>query len=92
MRLCRKVDDTVHLLVLHELVEGVEVADIHLHELIVRHTFHILQIGEVAGISKLVKVDDIVLGVLVYEKSHYMAADEAGAACDHYASFKSHII
>ena len=77
-----EVDDAVHLLVLHQLQECVEVADVHLHELIVRLILDVLEVGEVAGIGQLVEVDDLVLRVFVDEEAYYMAADKTGAACD----------
>ncbi len=39
---CRQVDDAVDMLILHELVESVKVADVHLHELVVRLVLDIL--------------------------------------------------
>ena len=82
MTLGCKVDDAIDLLVLHQLIEGIEVTDVHLDKLVVGTVLDILQIGEVAGIGQLVKVDDLILGILVDEQSYYMAADEAGTAGD----------
>ena len=67
MAFCSQVDDAINLLVLHELVEGVKVADIHLHELVVRLALDVLEVREVARISKLIKVDNLVFRVLVHK-------------------------
>ena len=70
--LCCQVDDTVHLLLLHQAVESVEVADVHLHELVVRTVLDVLQIGQIARIRQLVQVDDAILRILVHKQSYDM--------------------
>ena len=65
MGLCRKVDNAVHLLLLHELVEGLDVADIHPDKLVVRLVLDVLEVGKVAGISQLVEVDDLIFRIFV---------------------------
>ena len=42
MALSSEVDDAVDLLVLHQLVESIEIADVHLHKLVVRLVLYIL--------------------------------------------------
>ena len=76
-----KVDDAVNLLVLHQLVEGVKVADVHLDELIVRLVLYVLEIGQVAGVSEFVEVDDVVFGVFVDKEAHHVRSDESRASC-----------
>ena len=87
MRFSCQMDDAIDLLILHQLVERVEVADVHLHELVVGLILNILEVSEVACISELVEIDDIVLRVLIYEEAYYMRADKASTACDYYVSF-----
>ena len=77
---CSQVNDAVDLLVLHELVESVEVADVHLHELVVRLALDILQVREVARIGQLVEVDNLVFRILIDKEAHHVAANEACAA------------
>ena len=84
----REVDDAVHLFLLHQAIEGVEVADVHLHELVVRFVFHIFQIGQIARIRQLVQIDDAILRILVHEQADHMAADETGSAGDYYGTLK----
>ena len=67
MRLGCKVDDAVDLLVLHQLIEGIEVADVHLDELVVRLVLHILEVGKVTSVGKLVNVDNLVIRIFIYE-------------------------
>ena len=67
MALGCKMYDTVDMLVLHQLVEGIEVADVHLHELIVGTVLDVLEVGKVTSIRKLVKVDDAVVRIFVHE-------------------------
>ena len=82
-----QMDDAVHLLVLHQFIESVEVADIHLHKLIVRLVFDVLQVSEVSSIREFVEIDDVIVGILVHEEANYMTSDESGTAgndnCSH---------
>ena len=77
-----QMDDAVDLLVLHQLVEGVEVADVHPHELVIRLVLDVLQIGQIAGVGELVEIDDIILGIFVHKEANNMASDESGTAGD----------
>ena len=82
MALGGEMDDAVDMLVLHQLVNALEVADVHLDELVVGLALDILEVGEVTGIGEFVDVDDVVFGVLVYEQPYHMAANESGSAGD----------
>ena len=91
MTLCCEVDDAVDLLVLHQFVEGIEVADVHLHELIVGLVLDVLQVREVACVGQLVEVNDLVLGVLVDEEAYYVTADETGSTSYDDVEFHNYI-
>ena len=65
MAFSSEMDDAINFFILHELVESVKVANVHLHELVVRLAFDILEVSKVARIRELVEVDDIVFRVLV---------------------------
>ena len=67
MALSSQMDDAIHLLVLHQLVESIEVADIHLHKLVVRFVLNVFQISQITGIGQLVEVDNVVVGILVHK-------------------------
>ena len=83
MALSSQMDDTIHLLVLHQLVEGIEVADVHLHKLVVWFILDVLQIGKVASIRQFVEVDDVVIRILVHKQAHHMASNEACATSNY---------
>ena len=87
MALGSEMDDTVNLLVLHQLIESIEVADVHLDKLIIRFVLNVLEVGKVAGIRQLVEVDDAIVGILVHEEANNMRANESGSACNNYISF-----
>ena len=89
---CRKMDDAIDMFVLHELVESVKIADVHLHELVVRLAFDVLEIREVTRVSKLVKVDNLVFRILVHEKANYVAPDKACTARDDNGTFHNPIL
>ncbi len=82
MTLGRQVDDTVHLLLPHQLQHPLEVADIHLHELVIGPVLDILQVGQIAGIGQFIQVDNLVLRIFVHKKPDYMAADKPGTSGD----------
>ena len=82
MTLGSKVDDAIDLLILHELIEGFVVADIHLDELIVGASLDILQIGEVTGIGELIEIDNLIFGILVDEQTYNMTPYKSGTAGD----------
>ena len=90
MRLCCKVDDSVDLILLHQLQDGVEVAYVSLYEDVVWLVFNILEVGQVSGISQLVDIDDAIVRIFVYEKTHYMTSYEACASCYDDVSLEIH--
>ncbi len=90
MALRCKVDDAGHFLILHELVHLLEVADVRLHELVIRHVLYVLEGSEVSCVCKFVNVDDVVVRILVDEESYDVRADEAGAAGDDYRTVCIH--
>ena len=89
---CSQVNDAVDLFILHELVESVEVADVHLHELVVRLALDILQVREVARIGQLVEVDNLVFRILIDKEAHHVAANEACAAGNDDRTFHNPIL
>ena len=64
------MDNTINLLILHQLVECIEVADVHLHELVVGVILNVSEVSEITCISKSIEVDDLILRIFVYEKSY----------------------
>ena len=54
-----KMDDAIHLVVLHLLQYLVEIADIALNESIVRLVLNVLEVSQVACVCQLVEVDDL---------------------------------
>ena len=87
----RKVDDAVHVLLLHQTEHALEITDIHLHEPVVRSALDVPEIGEVARVGQLVKVYYPVSRVFVDKKAHNMAAYEPGAAGYDYATIHLNI-
>ena len=72
MALSSQVDDTINLLILHQLVESIKIADIHLHKLVVGFVLDIFQVSQVTSISQLVEVDNVIIGILVHKQADYM--------------------
>ena len=87
MALSSQVDDAVHLLVLHQFVESIEVADVHLHKLVVGFVLDVLEVSQVACIGQLVQIDDVVIGVLVHKQAHHMASNKACATSNNDCTF-----
>ena len=82
VRLGCQVNDTVDLLVLHKLVEGIKIADVHPDKLIVRLILNILEVCQITRIGQFIQVDDVVLGILVDKESYNVGADEACTTSD----------
>ena len=87
MRFSCKVDDAINMLILHQLVEGIKVADVHLDKLVVGLVLDVLQVCEVTRIRQLVEVNDFVLRIFVHEEADYMATNKTCPACDYDISF-----
>ncbi len=77
-----EVDNAIDLLVLHQLVEGFEVTDVHLHEFVVGLALHVLEVGKVASISQLVEVDDVIVWIFIDKEAYNVRANEACTASD----------
>ena len=82
-----KVYNAVDMVMSEDCSNGVEVANISSHKGIVGRMLYVGKIGKVAGIGELVEVDNVIFGVLVYEKPHDMRADKPGTAGDEYIAF-----
>lgn len=91
MRLGSQMDDTIHMLFLHELQHPLEVTDIHADKAIIRPVLDIPQIRQIAGISQLIEVNDPIIRIFVHKQPHHMRADEPGAAGNNNASLSSHM-
>ena len=91
MALGSEMDDTVNLLVLHQLIESIEVADVHLDKLIIGLVLDVLEVGEVTSVCKFVQVDDVILRVFVHEEANDMRANKSGTACNNYISFHNNL-
>ena len=85
-----QVDDAVHVFVLHQLIEGIKVADVHLDETIVGTVLNIFEVGKVARVGQFVEVDNLVFGVLVDKQADNVATDKSGTASDDNGSFEFH--
>ena len=91
MTLGSEVDNAVDLLVLHQLVEGVEVADVHLHKLVVGLVLDVLQVSQITRISQLVQINDVILRILVHKQAHHVASNKACATSNNDCSFILHV-
>ena len=76
---CCKMYDSVHLVLLHYVHNCLEVADVALHESIVRTVLDVLEVGKVASVCELIDVDDVVFWILVYKQSYHMRAYKSGS-------------
>ena len=78
------MDNTINVVLLEKLCHTLIVADISLYECIIRLILNIFEIGQIARIGQLVKVNDMIFGILLYKKTYYVAADKTCTACDKY--------
>ena len=82
MALCRQMDDTVDGMLRDESTHALVVTDVRFDEGIVGEACDILKGLQVARIGELIQADDVVLWILIGQKSDDMRADEASAAGD----------
>lgn len=82
--LCSDVDDTINLLILHQMAKGDEVADIYLDKLVVWLVFDVLKVQQINSIGEFIEIYDVILGIFVYEKSNYVTSDKASSTGDNY--------
>ena len=87
MALGRQMNDAIDLLILHQLIECLEVADVHPYEPIVRLILDILQVSQVASIGQLIQIEDVILRIFIDEQAYNMTANEACSTSDYYISF-----
>ena len=82
MALCRQMDDAVDGMFRDESTHALVVTDVRFDEGIVGEACDILEGLQVARIGELIQADDVVLWILIGQKSDDMRADEASAAGD----------
>ena len=76
------MDDTIDGILRDEGTHALVVTDIRFDEGIVGEACDILKGLQVARIGELIQADDVVLWILIGQKSDDMRADEASAAGD----------
>ena len=87
MALCSQMDDTIHLLILHQLEHALKITDIHLDKPIVRLVLNILEVIQITRISKLIQIDNLIVRILVYKQAHHMASYKARTTGNYDTSF-----
>ena len=83
-----QMDNAVDLVLLHQRQDGIEIANIGFDKHIVGFVFDVFQVGQVAGIGQLIEIYNVIIGILVDKKAHYMRANETGTAGNDDISFK----
>ncbi len=71
---------TIWFVLVKNAVDSISINNIRLNKGVIRRILNILQILQVAGIGKQVKIYDAVIGVLVHKQAHHMAADKTGSS------------
>jgi hypothetical protein len=76
----REMNDAVDGILLEEREHIIEFADVAFHENIIGTVFDVFQVGQIAGISEFVEIDDAVVGIFVHKQPNHVRSDESGAA------------
>ena len=82
MRLGSQMYDAVHPLLFQKGGYAAEIADVHLHETIVRPVRDIIEVGEIPGVCQFVDIDNPAIRIFADKKPDYVRADEACPAGD----------
>ena len=72
MALGSEMDDAIHLVVLHQFQHRSKSQISPLTKSIVRLVLNVFEVSQVACVSQLVEVDDVILVIFVHEKSYYV--------------------
>ena len=90
MALGCQVNHTVDLHLLHQGIDPLKIADIGLHEAVVRFVFDIAEILQITRIGQYIEIHDPIIGVLAHHKAHHMGADKPGTARNEYVTLEGH--
>ena len=82
MALCRQVQDRVKSMGFEQFVEQCPVLDVPLDKMKMGVVFHVLQIGQVAGIGQGVQVHHLRIGVGPKQTTDHMGPDEPRSSRD----------
>ena len=82
MALGSQMNNAGDVLLLHESIDCIEVANIRAHKAVVGLVLYILEVSQIAGISELINIDNAIVGVLVYKQTYNVTSDESGSAGD----------
>ncbi len=77
-----EVDDRVDLVLDEEPLDERAVADVPVHERVLRMILHVRQVLEIARVGQLVEVHDVDVGMLLDHHPDEIAPDEAGTSRD----------
>ena len=82
MTLGSKVYNAINIVLLEQSVYSLEIADVSLHKCVVWLILYILEICQITRLGELIEVNDVILWILIYEKTYYVATDKTCTACD----------
>lgn len=83
-----QMNNTVYVILLHQLQHLFIVADVGLYKRIVRFVLYIFQVGQISCISQLIQIDDAIFRIFVYKQTYYVTADEARSTGYYDIAFK----
>ena len=87
MTLCCKMDDAIHMFILHQFEHTFKVTDIHLDKLVIRFVLNILEVCQVTCISEFIQIDNSVLWIFVNKQANYVATDKTSTTSNNYIAF-----
>jgi hypothetical protein len=80
------MDDTVYGIFGKQPAHSLEITDVGLDESVVGTVLNVLEVSQVAGISELVHIDDMVIRIPVYKTANDMASYKTGTSGNQYVS------
>ena len=80
----RKMNDTVHLILLQSLRNFLKITDIALHKHIVLAILYVFKVGQIASVSQLVIVDNLCPRILLHEQPDGVGTNKPRSPCNHY--------
>ena len=94
----REVDHGNEIMLLEQLMNESGINDIAFYKFVIRHVLYVPKVLEIACISKLIEIDDLIPGIVIHEAPYYVRTDKACSSCyqncfqvqnDYYVNFKN---
>lgn len=90
MAFCCQMDNTVDMVLPHQLQHLLEIADVCPYKRVIRFILNIFQVCQITSVCQFVKIDNVIIRIFIHKQTHHVASDEACTTRNKYIPFKFH--